>query len=389
MATGADKNYWARRALPSVFKHALLDRYVPPFAGMTGSKAVGRRVVFLDGYAGQGRYDNGDAGSAEKILKMATAQKAAAGLSWTCFFVEQDKTSAASLHDVVAEYAAQGVQAYDHRGDVLDVLDQVVQTAAGCPLFAFLDPCGLGLPFQNLTELLCGPRKPDWPPTEVLLNFSLDAVRRIGGHVLSPHGNETTLERMDAAVGGDWWRAHFQSGVTDAAVTAVRAGFADRLERATGMYVVPVPVRRAPGHKPIYDLMFGTRSPYGLWVFGDAVARSTQAWWDTLEEVEAEEDPDALFGLAATFRPRLEDVELAATPVIAASLTHLLTKYPNGFDVVQHTLEVFGDYYGQVRETVVRKAIKQLHRDGGTASDGVGGKTRDLTVLPPAVTPAR
>lgn len=385
MATGAREKYWSGQALPSVFKHTLLDKYVPPFAGMTGS--IGRRVVYLDGYAGRGRYADGKPASAEKIMMVAQAQYESVGLAWTCFFVEQDAESASVLAGVVGEYAAKGVTAHAHRGDVQDVLDRVVASAVGCPLFLFLDPCGLGLPFDRMSGLLNGERKKGWPPTEFLLNFSLEAVRRIGGHVTASQPNAATLRRMDDTVGGPWWREHFVGGVTDNAVEAVVAGFSKRLSTATGMDLVPVPVRRAPTHKPVYDLIFGTRAPHGLWVFGDAVARSTQAWWDTLEEVEvdaqAEQDQGSLFTTTATVRPVLETVEEAALPVITDNLRSLLGSYPAGFRVVDHTKAVFGAYYGQVRESVVRKAVKALHQQGGTASTGVGGKTRELIVQPP------
>lgn len=45
--------------------------------------------------------------------------------------------------------------------------------------------------------------------------------------------------------------------------------------------------------------------------------------------------------------------------------------------------EVFGDYLGRVRETVVRAAIKQMHSNGQTSSTGVGSKIEDLVVNPP------
>lgn len=382
MATGAGENYWSERRLPSVFKHSLLNQYVPQFGGMTGS--IGRRVVYLDGYAGRGRYTDGTPASAEKILMAAQSQFERVGLAWTCFFVEQEPESARVLDGVVAEYAAKGVTAHFHHGDVQDVLGQVVTSAVGCPLFVFLDPCGLGLPFDRLSGLLNGERKKDWPPTEFLLNFSLDAVRRIGGHVTGQR-NEATLRRMDDAVGGRWWREHFANGVSDGAVEAVVAGFSERMSAATGMHLVAVPVRRAPTHKPVYDLIFGTRKPHGLWVFGDKVARATQAWWDSREAVEAETDPDALFSVSATVRPVLETVEEAALPVITENLRTLLDTHPAGFRVVDHTRAVFGEFYGQVREMVVRKAVKALHQQGGTATTGVGGAkyTRDLLVLPP------
>lgn len=257
MATGAGDEYWKEQALPSVFKHALLDKYMPQFAGMTGSAARGRRVVYLDGYAGRGRYEDGTRASVERILTIAQNQHRNAGLGWTCFFVEQDDESAAVLLQVTAEYAAAGVTVFAHHGAVVEVLDDVIAAAAGVPLFLFLDPCGLGVPYRQLTGLLSAERSQTWPPTEILLNFSLEAVRRIGGHVTSPKGNETTMARLDAMVGGPWWRQRFAAGVTDEAVIAVVQEFCSRFGADTGMMITAVPVRRAPTHKPIYHLVFG------------------------------------------------------------------------------------------------------------------------------------
>jgi hypothetical protein len=41
------------------------------------------------------------------------------------------------------------------------------------------------------------------------------------------------------------------------------------------------------------------------------------------------------------------------------------------FRVVDHTHRVFGAFYGQVRERVVRDAIKLMYRDGRTSSVGM------------------
>jgi hypothetical protein len=113
---------------------------------------------------------------------------------------------------------------------VEDLLGQVITAANGLPLFLFLDPCGLGLPFPVLVETLTGPRAARWPPTEVLLNFSLYAVRRIAGHVTSPKPNERTMTRLDEALGDDWWRDLVRQGVSDEAVKQIVRGFLDRLK---------------------------------------------------------------------------------------------------------------------------------------------------------------
>lgn len=214
MSSSTGGRYWEDRALPSVFKHELLRCYVPPFGGMTSSQSEGKRVVYLDGYAGAGRYESGEPGSAEIALRVAADQNPR--LKWTCFFSEQQGKSFERLEKVVEDYRSSGVDARAHRGDVDGILDDVVREATGLPLFLFLDPCGLCLPFERLVDVLAHRRSGQWPPTEMLMNFSMMAVRRLGGHVRSPLGNERTLERFDAVVGGRWWREYF--AVDDPAV---------------------------------------------------------------------------------------------------------------------------------------------------------------------------
>ena len=383
MATGTSGSYWDGKALPSVFKHELLARYLPPFGGMTSKQSQDKRVVYLDGYAGEGRYESGEPASAEIALQVA-AHHRDMGLRLSCFFVEQQAKSFGRLEQVVRSYAARGVDAHAHRGEVDDVLDDVVHTAVGVPLFLFLDPCGLCLPFDRLVDVLARRRPDRRPATELLMNFSMMAVWRLGGHVSSPKGNEKSLERFDAVCGGDWWRAYFTPGSAPTwrrPEEEVAAQYALRLAEATGMWVQSVPVAKEPHHKPVYHLVFATRSPYGLWVFGDAVARARNTWWETLERTD---DGDALFSTASILRPDPEVLEKEAVPAMAANLERILMRLQAPIKLVDHTLELFGEHYGQVTEPVARKAVKHLHRQGRTPSDGVGSRTRELIVQPSA-----
>ncbi len=205
MSSGTGGSYWQGKALPSVFKHELLRRYIPPFGGMTSTQSQDRRVVYLDGYAGEGRYESGEPGSAEIALRVASYYRSR-GLHLSCFIVEQQAKSFDRLQQVLRGYTARGVDARAHRGEVDDVLNDVVRRAAGVPLFLFLDPCGLCLPRDRLVDVLARQRPQRRPATELLMNFSMMAVRRLGGHVRSPRGNEKSLERFDAVCGGPWWR---------------------------------------------------------------------------------------------------------------------------------------------------------------------------------------
>lgn len=381
MATGAGEQFWEQQRLPGVLKHDLLRRYLPVFAGKTGSRALS--VVYLDGYAGRGRYEDGSPASPERILQIALDQRSAR-INYRLFFYERDTESFAVLKTVVDEYVVRGVQAEATNCEVISGLGQVIAAATGLPLFLFLDPCGLGIPFSVLVKTLTGPRASTWPPTEVLLNFSLEAVRRIAGHVTSATPNEKTMTRLDEALGGDWWRDLVRHGVTDQAVDGIVRGFKERLARATKMQIFAIPVRRSPSQKPVYFLVFGTRSNLGIWHFADSAARATETWWNTLIEREAARlraiGQDSLFGDEPAIS-LLVQVESEARPVIADNIARLTAQHGQ-IRVGDYPGEVFGEYLGRVRETVVRTAIKDLHRDGRTPSDGRGGRTADLVVSP-------
>lgn len=384
MATGAGDPYWEGPGLPSIFKHDLLRLYLPKYGGKTGSRAPG--VVYLDGYAGRGRYEDDTPGSAERILQIAQHQ-ATAGIKYRLFFHESDPKSYAVLKSVVDEYVALGVHAEASPDDVITGLPGVIAVAQDLPLFLFLDPCGLGLPFADLTRTLTGPRAGTWPPTEVLLNFSLEAVRRIAGHVTSNTPNERTMARLDGSLGGVWWRDIIrQSGVTDEAVRQIVQEFVDRLSKATSMHTYAIPVHRAPHHKPVYYLVFGTRSTLGMWYFADATARATETWWQAIDAKEAakgEKDGKIpLFDLPNPARPDLKEVEAEARPVIVENIARLADRHGR-FKVGDHPGEVFGEYLGEVRETVVRAAIKDLHAAGRTPSDGKGSPIHGLIVIRP------
>ncbi|MEU9983726.1 three-Cys-motif partner protein TcmP [Streptomyces sp. NPDC050856] len=372
-----------------MFKHDLLKRYLPQFGGMTGTQSHDKRVVYLDGYAGEGRYENGEPASAEIALRVASYLRAKPGLTLECYFSEPQAKSFDRLHEVVQQYLARGVRAHAHRGEVDGVLDQVVERAVREPLFLFLDPCGLALPQDRLVEVLARKRPHKRPATELLMNFSMMAVWRLGGHVRSPKGNERSLQRFDDVCGGTWWREYFadavasrgKDGAAEDAIEAVAAEYARRLERRTGMLVQSVPVSHSPRKRAVYRLVFATRSPYGLWVFGDTVARARATWWETLET--REEADDALFSLASVTRPDPQEVETKAVPEIAENLAKLLARTRRPVKLVDHTLEVFGSFYGQVTEPVVRKAVRLLHEQGKTPSDGVGvKKIREITLYP-------
>lgn len=281
------------------------------------------------------------------------------------------------LQKVVAEYAQRGVAAVCTHSDVEPGLQTVLKVADELPLFLFLDPCGLGLPYNALVKTL-NARSRRRKPTEVLLNFSMEAVRRISGHVTSPRGNEATLRRLDDAVGGDWWRTFFEARKRDP--DGMVSEFMTRLSRDADMTVTAFPVRRAPHHKPIYYLVFGTRSNHGVWAISDAAAKAADEW--RARHTEDQNIEGTLFDIQQEVT--LEQLDTDAIPDIAANIERLIRKHDQ-FKVLDYPTEILGSHIGEVRNAAVRKAIKLLNEHGKTNSDGKSLKIEEVVITRPEI----
>lgn len=382
MATSTKAGFWNEEQLPAVLKHELLDQYLPRFAGKLG--LTFGKVVLLDGYAGEGMYETGAPGSALQMVEVASNLVNQHHFSVDVFLTERSRKAMRSLEDGLKNIKpTKGLEIFTIEGDIAEHLEKVVDAAEGSPLFMFLDPCGLGLPFSILAGVLSSARstKTSPAPTEILLNFSAEAVRRIGGHLVSKTPDLKALSRMDENVGGDWWRACYNGSIPkDQALEEVVRGYMQRLGHQADMSMLHVPVKRKPNHQPLYYLVFGTRHPQGAWHFADSAARANERWWDTHESRESE-GMLAFEGLGLTADERRQRLEEESIPKIADNLARILAERGN-FTVGDHPKEVFGEYLGIVRDTVVRKAVKLLHEQGRTTSDS-RGKIDRLQVIRP------
>ena len=375
MATGAAENFWRNARLRGALKHCIIKRYLPVFLSRTSAR-FSRSAVYFDGYAGRGQYEDGRPSSAGLMMEFAIGQKYSQSRDYTLLLYERDRESFESLSQVADTYRQRGLDVRAERRDVAAVLDEVIAAAANKPMFVFLDPCGVGITFDAMIRLLNRNAPQHQPPTEVLLNFNHAAVRRIGGHLRSPSGNEATIRRMDDAVGGTWWLDAFEQDEQDL-LRYVIDGFKARLADATGMRVQSVQVSDGPDKTPIYDLVFGTRHPRGMWNFADGAALCIKDWWEASEAAEAQ-------GSLFPVQPRVEDVEAEAIPIIEQNIARLLDQ--NGeFVLGDHPEDVFGEYIGRVRTRIARTAVKALYERGGTSSTSRSPnreKLEDMVITP-------
>jgi three-Cys-motif partner protein len=356
--------FFAQQQPAAVLKHELLERYLRIFIQKTGSTAPGGKVALLDGYAGPGTYDDGTAGSpaiAARVAEIvATANRNAVG-----HLVEEDPASFAALQAFVTATAPAW---HVYSGRVEEHLDVILERTTGLPLFAFLDPFGLGIPFDTLQNRLL--RRSPLPvgnrnrgATEVLLNFSVHGLRRNAGHLQSEKdyaARDTFVAKMDSALGGDWWQGTWQAGPGTDRVRKILAGYERRLSATTGGWSCwSIPVADRWQGSPDYYLVHLTQHPDGIWLFHESVSNALEPYREHCLNDAGQMD--------------LEPLAVREPQWIAHIADNLRDRLKRGEFVVGDAMrEVYGSTLGHAREKHVRKAIEALHARGETDCTGRG-----------------
>lgn len=389
--------FFKSKRAAAVLKHAILAKYVVPFAAKTGSTSTGKRVVIVDGYAGAGRYEDGKPGSPALIAEAANTP-ALKGRGVECFFVEQDAATYESLCQVLAEVDNGGTLMWEAKhGNVADHLNELLARAEGVPLFLFLDPFGLGLPFDVIVEIFAGrPSGQYAPATEVLFRFDANAIRRIRGvlHGNPDHkGRTKTLEALDRATGGSWWRDEDNPILNN---TQYLEWFEERLlteittqAKCAGWTAA---VKQREDLQPTYLLVFLTRHRDGMEIFGETLSKAQETWrravfdeafaanQGSVQGVLFELDPDSIFKeqeeqLAERFQDQIEQ-----------NIRALLRQHAQ-FVVRSKYEDVYKSVEGRARTQHLRKVLKRLHAAGVTSSNGVGDLYPKLVIRAPDAEP--
>lgn len=354
-------DFWESPQGAAIYKHAVLREYAPTYASKVGKYSPNNRVEIIDGYAGPGQYANGDPGSPMVFLQMA--QLLAKNRRIHCTFIEEDPTLFARLKANLAQAGIADGTATLLPGTMSQHLDAVLHLATGVPVFAFIDPFGLGLPFDELVGKLMG-RDGGRSTTEVLVNFIRPAVFRLVGY-LQPHTENITQLRsarskvadVNRSLGGTWWQPLARSLQGDELLIAIREGYVQRLLAAAGSRwrVLQVSVADRKDFKPVYDLLFFSRHLQGPWFFNDALSHARSVF-------EMSTDPNSLMRLEL-FTPEGE-----WESEIATNLRRLVEQKGN-VSVLDDMVEVYGSVLGVARSKHVKAAASRLVEQGFATGD--------------------
>jgi three-Cys-motif partner protein len=233
-------------------KHEILRRYfeawLPIMASWNG------RVVYIDGFAGPGKYSNGEDGSPVVVLKVARDHRYPMKAELACIFVEDDADRYRHLKKVLDELSPTLPARIkwevipgrfdEHLTKTLNVIDAQNKNVA--PTFVFIDPFGFShTPFKTVIKVLRNKQG------EVLVNFMYEEVNRFLS--LEKHADD-----YDELFGTPEWRE--LNNLSGAAQR--RKGIHDlylRQLKTAARYVHSFEMLNK-GNRPDYFLFFATNS---------------------------------------------------------------------------------------------------------------------------------
>jgi three-Cys-motif partner protein len=243
-------------------KLRILSKFLVPWSAKLGYKAGlrGRRKLwYVDGFAGPGKYGDGSAGSpiigAGQALEVREQRR---GYVLGCVNVEMNARLFASLERETSAYEAKGVEIHNLHGDFSVLVPEISKIIDPVdPVLVFVDPFGIKpLVYDRLKGLLARRGEVD-----LILVFQSPAVHRLVRDY--PH-------YVTRAVGGDEWLADWDTLGVDAVYDTLRRNLlSDGRFRAVERYGV----REEKAASPHYYMVIGSRSYHAFELLNDMICQ--------------------------------------------------------------------------------------------------------------------
>lgn len=188
-------------------KIEIVRRYLFLWFTILATNSRNKRLVYIDGFAGPGRYSNSAQSSPIAALQAANAaiEKTAMlrNVEFAFLFIEKREDFVQNLRSVVSEETLPAnikvkIEQGSFQERVENVLSELkLRGQQLSPTFAFIDPFGAtGLPFHVIAEIL------NHSNCEVLLNLDSDGI----GRLITAQEFEKNQQHLDALFGDRSWQ---------------------------------------------------------------------------------------------------------------------------------------------------------------------------------------
>jgi three-Cys-motif partner protein len=245
-------------------KIEIVRRYLFLWFSILGTR--NKRLAYIDGFAGPGKYSNSEQSSPIAALQAAKAAIERPGaklenVEFSFLFVEKRKEFVEKLRSVVAanswppniRWKIEQGSFEEKVGGILNDIRQQGQQLA--PTFAFIDPFGAtGLPFRVVAEIL------SYRSCEVLLNLDSDGI----GRLITAQEFEKNQQNLDELFGDRSWQQLDPALPMTKLSSAVLSLYKKRLRSIRDVrYVFPFAMNTRQGQIN-YHLVFASQHRLGL-----------------------------------------------------------------------------------------------------------------------------
>jgi len=322
-------------------KHEILRRYIQAWAPIL-SQGNFPHLVFVDGFAGPGRYSKGEEGSPLIAIKAVIQQSRPIKAKIDFHFIELDQQRSDHLTDEIdALKLPQNVTAKIHGGRSFqntfpDIWDAYASRPGRSrpPTFVFIDPFGFKIPFAYVARILGA------QSCEVLITFMFEEINRFLSQLQQP-------DNFDDLFGCRDWREGIDIKVPRERIKFLHDLYQRQLTQAAGAKFVRSFAMRNVRNTVDYFLFFATNNELGLKKMKEAMWRVDEGGTYTFSDAT---DPNQSVLFSAEPDRRL--------------LTRLIVDKFAGAEATVNDVERFVIHNSPFRETHYKKALQALE-DGG------------------------
>ncbi|MDT9719112.1 three-Cys-motif partner protein TcmP [Paenibacillus sp. ClWae2A] len=251
-------------------KHIILRNYLRAWFPIMGQ--YNSRILFLDGYAGPGQYDNGEDGSPiiaikEAIQYLETSEKRTSNKpaiqEIVMIFIEEDTDRAIHLEEKIDSMEIHKkikpqVINLNFEDTATDILKELEKSKAQlAPAFLFVDPFGYNLSFELIQKLM------DNPKCEVFINFMYEFINRF----IKRNGQEAVMTKL---FGNEDWKELDLDCEPEQRRERIHGLYQEQLVNNAAQYVRSFEMK-GKRKSTKYFLFYGTNHKTGLSKMKDAM----------------------------------------------------------------------------------------------------------------------
>lgn len=382
----SNKDFFKEKKVWSTIKDDLLGCYLTPYFAKILS--MGNPVLYVDCFAGKGKFDDGKLGSPLIALESLKTSNYHSNAKVNMKFIELNH--AKELEKNIPFDCRDICEVIDGKfeDNIINILDEALTLNKKTNVFLYIDPYGIKALNANLFDSLIN----SFETAELLINFnSFGFIREAcrAKKILFRENEDEIfkdLEEYDSSVlnsiyeideiaGGSYWQKiidDYNQGIIDCYQAEKRLSneYKNRL-RNKYKYVLDMPIRIKSGNHPKYRMVFATNHHDGCMLMGENIAKRTD---ELIIDIQN-------YGQLSLFN-ETADNELIDDEILTENVKSMLNKI-SGFIRLNKFIADFYNEYGvlcgvphltsgkdSVLKTLEKNNYIEVKRNPSTTSNG-------------------